>query len=168
MAMLGHRVNALQVRGLRRRQHSSSDTTGASVAEAGAWARLARRVMRRPARYVAAVLLILAVLALPLLHVRFGSVDERVLPPGDPARAVAARVATQFGGTAPSPVLVLLPDATPAQAADARQRIAQLRDVTGAQIGTQRGSATLISASYSGGFAGVPALAGARAVGCHR
>jgi RND superfamily putative drug exporter len=164
LAMLGHRVNALQVRGLRLRQRSSSGTTGAGVAEAGAWARLARSVMRRPARYVAAVLPILAVLALPLLHVRFGSVDERVLPPGDPARVVAARVATQFGGAAPSAVLVMLPDGTPAQAADARQRIEELPDVTGARISAHRGRATLISASYSGGFAGTHALDAVREI----
>ena len=160
LAMLGHRVNALQVRGLLRRRDSRHGTTGPAgdAAEAGVWGRLARSVMRRPARYVAAVLLILAVLALPLLHVRFGSVDERVLPPGDPARTVAERVATQFGGAAPSPVLVLLPDATAAQAADARQRIAELPDVTGARISAHRGRAALISASYTGGFAGARAL----------
>jgi trehalose monomycolate/heme transporter len=164
LAMLGHRVDALQVRRPRRRQHSAPDPAGASAAGAGAWARLARSVMRRPARYVVAVMLILAVLALPLLHVRFGSVDERVLPPGDPARAVAARVATQFGGVAPSPILVLLPDAASAQAARARQRIAHLPDVTGARISAHRGRVRLISASYTGGFAGVNALDAVREI----
>ena len=52
----------------------------AEHSESGAWARLARPVMRRPTRYATAVLLALVFLALPLLHVRFGSVDERVLP----------------------------------------------------------------------------------------
>src|SRR5215471_1711168 len=125
LAMLGHRVNALRVRGRRRQSRDATARTTADAAETGAWARLARSVMRRPARYVAAVLLVLAVLALPLLHLSFGSVDERVLPPGDPARVVAERVTTQFGGAAPSPVLVLLSGATPAQAGEVRQRIGQ-------------------------------------------
>jgi uncharacterized membrane protein YdfJ with MMPL/SSD domain len=165
LAMLGHRVNALRVPGLRRRQsRDATARTTAGTAETGAWARLARSVMRRPARYVAAVLLVLAVLALPLLHLSFGSVDERVLPPGDPARVVAERVTTQFGGAAPSPVLVLLSGATPAQAGEVRQRIGQLPDVTGARISAHRGSATLISASYTGGFAGAHAMDAVREI----
>jgi RND superfamily putative drug exporter len=73
-------------------------------------------------------------------------------------------VATQFGGAAPSPVLVLLPDATAAQAADARQSIEELPDVTGARISAHRGHAALISASYSGGFAGPHALDAVREI----
>jgi trehalose monomycolate/heme transporter len=163
LAMLGHRINALQVRVLLRRR-SPSHATGADPAEAGAWARLARSIMLRPARYVAAVLLILTALTLPLLHVRFGSVDERVLPAGDPARTVAERVATQFDGAAPSPILVLLQDATPAQAGDVQQQIRELPDVTRAQISARRGSATLISASYTGGFADSHALDAVREI----
>jgi trehalose monomycolate/heme transporter len=163
LAMLGHRINALQVRVLLRRR-SPSHATGADPAEAGAWARLARSVMLRPARYVAAVLLILTALALPLLHVRFGSVDERALPAGDPARTVAERVATQFDGAAPSPILVLLQDATAAQARDVQQQIRELPDVTRAQISARRGSATLISASYAGGFADSHALDAVREI----
>ena len=159
LAMLGHRINALQVpRPWRRRSLTGTPGAAGNTAGAGAWARLAHSVMRRPARYVATVLPILAVLALPLLHVRFGSVDERVLPAGDPARTVAERVATEFGGTVPSPVLVLLEDATPVQADDVEQRIGELPDVTRARISAQRGSATLISASYTGGFTGTHAL----------
>jgi uncharacterized membrane protein YdfJ with MMPL/SSD domain len=165
LAMLGHRINALQLpRPWRRRSLTGTHGAGGDTAGAGAWARLARSVMRRPARYAAAVLLILAVLALPLLHVRFGSVDERVLPAGDPARTVAERVATEFGGTAPAPVLVLLEDATPAQAGNVQQRIGELPDVTRARISAQRGSTTLISASYTGGFAGTHALDAVREI----
>ncbi len=163
LAVLGHRVNALRVPSLRRGPRSLTETTGAGV-DAGAWAHLARSVMHRPARYVAAVLLILAMLALPLLHVHFGSVDERVLPPGDPARIVAGRVATDFGGAAPSPVLILLEGATPTQAYDVQQRIQALPDVTQARIGAHRGVATLISAGYTGGFAGPRALDAVREI----
>jgi trehalose monomycolate/heme transporter len=166
LAMLGHRVNALQVPGLRRRQRPGDATTGQGGAAAGigAWARLARSVMRRPVRYVAAVVAILAVLALPLLHVRFGSVDERVLPPGDPARTVAERVTAGFSGAAPAPVLVLVERASPAQAADVQRALRGLPDVTGARVTAQHGSAMLISASYTGGFAGGHALNAVREI----
>lgn len=120
--------------------------------------------MRRPARYALSVVAILAVLALPVLHINFGSVDERVLPPGDPARTVSERVVTEFSGTAPSPVLVLLEGASPARTAVIRQRISELPDVTGAQLGARRGGATLISVSYAGGFAGTQALSAVREI----
>ncbi len=147
LAMLGPRINSLRVRIPWRRR--SAAPTGP-----GAWARLARNVMRRPTRYVAATLLVLAVLAAPLLHVRFGSVDERILPQGNPARTVAERVSTEFADSAPSPILVLLQDATFAQVDDIRTLIGALPDVTGAQVSAQRGNATLISAGYTGGYAG--------------
>ena len=163
LALLGHRIDALRVRRVWRRRPARA--SGPAVdAETGAWARLARNVMRRPVSYVAAVVVILAVLALPLLHMRLGSVDERILPPGDPARTVAERVATEFNGTAPSPILVLLKDASPAQVNDARQDIGHLREVTGAQVTAQRGDTTLISASYPGGFAGTAALDAVREI----
>ena len=168
LALLGHRIDALRVPNVWRRHRparAGTPTAGTPTgdapvagAETGAWARLARNVMRRPVSYVAAVTVILAVLALPLLHIRLGSVDERVLPPGDPARIVAERVATEFNGTAPSPILVLLEDASPAQVNELRQDIAKLPEVTGAQVSAQRGDTALISASYAGGFAGTVAL----------
>ncbi len=173
LALLGHRIDALRVPNVWRRHRparvsapaagalvASAPVSGAPTADAetGAWARLARNVMRLPVAYVAAVTVILAVLALPLLHVRLGSVDERVLPPGDPARIVAERVATEFNGTAPSPILVLLEDASPAQVTDLRQDIGKLPGVTGARVSAQRGDTTLISASYQGGFAGTAAI----------
>ncbi|HEX3715121.1 MAG TPA: MMPL family transporter [Trebonia sp.] len=163
LAMLGPRVNALRVRNPWRRT-SATAVSPAADAATGAWARLARSVMRRPVFYALAVVVILAVLASPLLHLRFGSVDERVLPAGDQARTVAERVATDFNGTVSSPILVLLKDASPAQVNDVRRRISELPAVTGAQVSAQRGDATLISASYTGGFAGTKALGAVREV----
>ncbi|MHB1595261.1 MAG: MMPL family transporter [Streptosporangiaceae bacterium] len=166
LAMLGHRINALRVPNPWRRSPASaaSAASAAADAETGAWARLARSVMRRPVSYALAVAVVLAVLASPLLHLRFGSVDERVLPAGDPARTVAERVAADFNGTVSSPIQVLLKDASPAQVNDVRQRISELPAVSGAQVSAQRGDATLISASYTGGFAGTTALDAVREV----
>jgi trehalose monomycolate/heme transporter len=162
LAMLGDRIDALRVRIPWRGRTSAR--TDARASDHGAWAGLAHSVMRRPTRYATAVLLLLAVLALPLGQLRFGSVDERVLPPGDPARTVSERIEAEFTGDAPSPIRVLLENASPAQANDARSRVQTLPDVTTAQLTAQRGGTTLISASYAGGFAGQHALAAVRQI----
>jgi RND superfamily putative drug exporter len=160
LALLGTRINALRVRVPRRRRAGVRQPQAGN----GAWARLARSVMRRPVRYVAVVLAILATLALPLSHVRFGSVDERVLPVGDPARAATERVANDFANSAPAPILVLVEHADAAAVSDVQRRIENLPDVTGAQIVVRHGADTLIAARYSGSYAGTQALDAVRQI----
>jgi len=163
LALLGHRINALRVKvpwPARRR----NPVVPSAAASTGAWARLARNVMRRPVRYVAVVLVILTALALPLSHVRFGSVDERVLPVGDPARAATERVSNDFANSAPAPILVLVEHADAVQLNDIQRRIENLPDVTGAQITVRQGTDTLIAARYTGSYAGTHALDAVRQI----
>ena len=69
----------------------------------GAWARLARRVMRHPVAVLVPTLSLLLVLGLPFLHVRFNAPDATILPPrrpvpGDlrhPRRASSARASSR-------------------------------------------------------------------------
>jgi uncharacterized membrane protein YdfJ with MMPL/SSD domain len=152
LAMLGPRINAWRVPTPWRRTRMSAVNDRPD--EYGGWARLARSVMRRPVRYIAAVVLVLTTLALPLLHVRFGSVDERVLPPESDGRLVAARIATQFHGAAPAPIQALIEGASPTQTNDLLARVRALPDVTGAQMTAHQGRTWLISAGYDGAFAG--------------
>ena len=163
LALLGHRINALRVKvpwPARRR----NPVVPSAAASTGAWARLACNVMRRPVRYVAVVLVILTALALPLSHVRFGSVDERVLPVGDPARAATERVPNDFANSAPAPILVLVEHADAVQLNDIQRRIENLPDVTGAQITVRQGTDTLIAARYTGSYAGTRALDAVRQI----
>jgi RND superfamily putative drug exporter len=63
----------------------------------GPWARLARRVMRRPVAVLLPTLAILLVLGYPFLHVRFNAPDSSVLPANVPSRAAFDRLQREFG-----------------------------------------------------------------------
>jgi RND superfamily putative drug exporter len=151
LTLIGPKINALRVPLPRPRRPA-----GRRPAPVGrrAWARLAHAVMRAPVRYAAAVLVILVILALPLGHVRFGGVDERVLPPGTQARVVAQQLATGFPGAAASPIETLIEGASPAQARGLARRVEAMPGATGAQVTAHRGSAWLVAVNYPGGPAG--------------
>ncbi len=73
----------------------------------GAWARIARSVMRRPVVYVVTITGALLLIGSPILGAQWGSVDERVLPEDSPSRVAADVVADNFGGdTASADVVV--------------------------------------------------------------
>jgi len=147
LAVLGPRVNAL---GWRR------GPSAVTVRE-GAWARLARSVMRRPVWYAAGVVALLVALAAPFVRATFGGFDERVLPEGTPSRMVTARIAADFPGGSMAPISVLVSGAPAAAAQEFAGRIAELPDVTEAQITANRDQSTLVSVGYVGEPTGEPA-----------
>ena len=63
----------------------------------GSWARLARRVMRRPFLVLVPTLGFLLVLGSPFLHVRFNAPDSSVLPEDVPSRQAFDRLRDAFG-----------------------------------------------------------------------
>ncbi len=65
--------------------------------EHGAWARLARGVMRRPVVVIVGVVVVLLAIASPFLGVKWGSVDYRVLPAGRTGARGRDKLATEFG-----------------------------------------------------------------------
>ncbi|MGN6781492.1 MAG: MMPL family transporter [Marmoricola sp.] len=145
LGVLGHRVDA----GRLRRRRSAEATR--HVAGEGAWARLARTVMRRPVVTVTAVVAVLAVLAVPFLGVRWGSVDYRVLPPDAPAHRAAATLARDFGGER-STADVLVPSA---DGAVVDSYVTRLRGVDGVAVQrvdatADHGGVTLLRASWAG------------------
>ena len=115
LALLGPRVNALAPRRLRRREP-------ASLRE-GRWYRFAMVVMRRPALVAIACAALLLAIGLPAAHLRLGSTDSRVLPPGSSARLVDATVASNFAADAVNPVTVVV--RAPANAAPQMRLYAQ-------------------------------------------
>jgi trehalose monomycolate/heme transporter len=142
LAVLGRRVNALRVPlPWRRRTTAAGD---------GAWARVARSVMRRPVLYVVGVAAVLLVFATPFLRITFGGFDERVLPAGTEARVVSERITAEFPGGTVAPITVLVSNAPAAQATEFAGRIAQVPGVTGAQVTVNRGASSLVSVSYTG------------------
>jgi putative drug exporter of the RND superfamily len=79
LGVLGHRVNAGKVPGIRADRG----------AEAPFWGHLAGAVMRRPIVAAVPVLAVLLILAAPFLHVSFGTPDARVLPTSNQAHQVS-------------------------------------------------------------------------------
>ncbi|MFB9234882.1 MMPL family transporter [Plantactinospora siamensis] len=101
LGVLGPRIDRLSVR----RRRTGARPTGPVT---GGWARLARLTMRRPVLVVLPIVAGLLVLAAPIGHVRFGEVDERVLPRSDPARQAIETVKTEFPAMSGNGVEVVL------------------------------------------------------------
>lgn len=97
LALLGNRVDAWPVPGVR----------GIRGGEARSWARLARFVTRRPLVSALPVVGVLAVLAVPLFGITFGTPDDRVLPTTAPARQAGDLLREEFSSDAGSPVEVV-------------------------------------------------------------
>lgn len=76
LVLLGHRVNALDLRKLFRRGRPSKATV---VADTSGWARTASLVMRRAPFFALGTTAVLVLLGLPFLGVKFGTADDRQL-----------------------------------------------------------------------------------------
>ncbi|MDG4817945.1 MMPL family transporter [Micromonospora sp. WMMD956] len=148
LAVLGRRVDAVRVplpwrRGAHRAGPAQADT-------GGAWARIARSVMRRPVPYLVGVALILGLLATPFLRAGFGGVDERVLPADAGPRVVSERIAAQFPGGTIAPIDVLVTGVPADAVGPFADRIAAVPGVTGVRVAATDGSSTLLAVAYPG------------------
>ncbi len=103
LSVLGSHVDALAVRKVR-----------PDPATEGAWARLARRVMRHPLRVFVPMLAVLLVLGTPFLHVRFNSPDATILPESVPSRASYETLVRNFGEGAFAPLTLAVRTTGPA------------------------------------------------------
>ncbi|MFJ9415604.1 MMPL family transporter [Streptomyces sp. NPDC101227] len=117
LVLLGHRVNALDLRRLLRR--------GAPRSEAGGgWARVASLVMRRAPVFAIATTVGLVLLGLPFLGVKFGTADDRQLPATAESHVVQQHIRDGFAGSPGGGLEVFAEGrATRAQYADYRKRI---------------------------------------------
>ncbi len=103
LAVLGHRVNAGRIPGVK----------AVRSVEAPFWGRLAAGVMRRPALAALPVIAVLLFMAVPLLHVNFGTPDDRALPTSSASHQVGDALRTDFA-TQPGVIDVLIQPALPA------------------------------------------------------
>ncbi|MFC5263353.1 MMPL family transporter [Kribbella qitaiheensis] len=87
LTVLGHRVNAGRLPWAK----------GVPKTEAPFWGRLAALAMRRPGLTALPVVAGLLLLATPLLHVEFGTPDDRVLPTTATSRVVGDALRDDFG-----------------------------------------------------------------------
>ncbi|MFI6819428.1 MMPL family transporter [Micromonospora sp. NPDC050187] len=158
LVVLGPRINALRVPLPRWRRRAEPAVTG------GAWARIARSVMRRPVPYLLGVLVVLAVLAVPSLRMEFGGFDERVLPAGSEPRVVADRISEDFPGGTVAPIDVLVSGAPVEQVQPFADRVAGVEGITGVTVAANRGTSTLLSVTYTGEPTGDVAQDAVRAI----
>jgi RND superfamily putative drug exporter len=92
----------------------------ARAAEAqGRWGRYARHVMKRPALYGTFAAAALLLLASPVLGLRFGLPDHRVLPPDASSRVVEDRKNANFLAEETDAIRVVAPDAEPGSSLEA-------------------------------------------------
>jgi len=158
LAVLGHRINALRVpTPWRRRRRAQSGGEGA-------WAAIARSVMKRPVIYAVGVVAVLLVLAAPFLRITFGGFDERVLPPGAEPRVVSDAIGADFPGATVGPIEVLVSGGGQAEAQRLSSTISGLPDVTGVEVTAARGETSLLSVSYAGESTSDEAQAVVRAI----
>src|SRR3954464_1923229 len=127
LALLGPRVNALAPKRLQRAADRDARAT-----QSGAWYRLSRFVMRRPARVAVLSATLLIALGLPFTGIKFITVNAGVLPQSASARQVDDTLAREFPPNRTSPLQVVI--GAPAGSDQARTlaaRIRRLPDVSG-------------------------------------
>ncbi|MDQ3578154.1 MAG: MMPL family transporter [Actinomycetota bacterium] len=142
MGILGHRVDKFSVR----RGKSKEPRLLGKVADA---------VMRKPALFVAPIVAVLVLLALPLGDVRFGGADEKQLPPGDPNRVTAELIAANFPAAGNNTAQIVLRGANgiaPDQAAvqSFAQEAAKVPGVLGVTPSGARGDVVAFTAPLAG------------------
>ncbi|MBA3742097.1 efflux RND transporter permease subunit [Sporichthya sp.] len=127
LAVMGHRIDALKVP--RPRLFRGGGGSGE-----GAWARVARGVMKRPAAVAGAVIAVLLVLGTSFLHADLGGIDSRVLPTGTESRVADETLAAQFAGDPSASIDVVVSGADQAGTEAYLDRLRDLPGVTGAEV----------------------------------
>ncbi|MCX2927582.1 MMPL family transporter [Streptomyces sp. NEAU-W12] len=126
LMVLGHRVDALDLRRLLRRERPAK----APGEEGAAWGRMATLVMRRAPFFALGTTAVLVLLGLPFLGVKFGTADDRQLPSTAQSRVVQDHIREGFPGSPGGGLEVLAEGrATEAQYAAYKERVAGLPEV---------------------------------------
>jgi RND superfamily putative drug exporter len=138
-AVLGRRVNSGRVPGI----------SAVRSPEAPFWGRLARGVMRRPVLAAAPVIAALLVMASPLLHVNFGTPDERVLPKSTATHQVGDILRTDFAVKPNVIDVVATPPPSPSALAGYTRQLAGLPGVVGVKTAAADGTERIsLSSTY--------------------
>lgn len=104
MAVLGKRINAWKIPGLR----SVEEQMARQSVATGFWHGLAEKVARRPIAVAVVVLAILLFMGSPFLHARFGEPTHQALPATEPSRQAAEILEQNFPGYTRSSDMFLL------------------------------------------------------------
>ena len=106
LGMLGHRVNALSLRGLLGRFRSVAGDD-AEVSPTSRWERVAFQVMRRPIAILVPTLLVLLFAGIPYLDLRQGVPGAEIYPPGVESRDAYLALQTEFAAGETTPIVIL-------------------------------------------------------------
>jgi trehalose monomycolate/heme transporter len=147
LAVLGPRVNALRIRRSVRRAPPREAS--------GAWYRIARSVMRRPAAYVVVIVVALLALGSPFRSITWGGTDARALPASSAPHVVQNALARDFPANSTTPIEALIrfsgPVGTPSGRAALAGYVARLDRVPGvtvAQVTGVRGDAARVDLRF--------------------
>ena len=124
LALLGHRVNALAPRFLRRRAEAET-----RPATAGFWYRLSRMVQRAPGRVAVMATVLMLTLGIPFYGIEFTSVDAQVLPQDRSARQVDDVLRADFPPFRDTPIEIFATGAKPRDLAAVSAQVASLEGI---------------------------------------
>jgi RND superfamily putative drug exporter len=105
LGLLGHRVNALSLNGLRHRIRPIAD--GVEPARTARWERVAHAVMRRPLAVLIPTLAILLIAGSPFLRLEQGVPGAEIYPPGVESRDAYIALQTEFAPGETTPIVIL-------------------------------------------------------------
>jgi RND superfamily putative drug exporter len=110
IAVLGHRLDALDVRRLIRRAARRSTTPTVRPIERSVWYRTTRFVMSHAIAVSVTLIAVLMLLGAPFLGVKWGFPDDRVLPATASSRQVGDLLRDEFAVNPVSNVTVVIPE----------------------------------------------------------
>jgi RND superfamily putative drug exporter len=105
LGMLGHRVNAISIRGLQHRFRPVRDT--ADPERTSRWERVANTVMARPVFFLIPTLAVLLLAGIPFLHLEQGVPGAEIYPPGVESRDAYVALQTEFAPGETTPIVIL-------------------------------------------------------------
>lgn len=110
LALLGARVDALNVRSFVRRMRGRPPVSGEHPVQRSYWYRTAHFVMRHAVVVSVVLTTLLVLLGLPFLGVKWGFPDDRVLPGSASSREVGDLLRSGFAANPTTNVSVVIPD----------------------------------------------------------
>ncbi|MFI2378469.1 MMPL family transporter [Streptomyces sp. NPDC018964] len=129
LAVLGRRVDALDVRKLVRRGSRGKRNAGRAAEPGAGWARLTGWVMRRAPLVATGTLAVLLLLGAPFLSAHFGTADYRQLPGSAESRVVQEHIRDDFQGSPTGVVEVVTRQAGTAELGAYAQELSRLDGV---------------------------------------
>ncbi len=97
LVIIGPNINALRIRAV-----------GQKKKDEGWWWRTALFVMRHPWFVIFGTLLLLSIFTLPIRYIKFGQLDERVLPKGEQVVIASKFISEKFTGKEATPIEIVM------------------------------------------------------------